>query len=212
MEILQGRTLYNAVREEIETAYTTDPITGQPALDSQRLASLPLLQSIWTVTLRLRMSFNVTRDVKESIVINGHTIAQGSMIQAPMMISHHDKTWGTIEHPASKFWAQRHIQHDSAGTHFSMAGQKTSFFPFGGGANICPGRQFAKLEVITTVALVLSKFEIEVQAWTTVDGKPSNRPAKSDVRYCGTGAMAPDRDLQVRWKRIATQLAPDSEK
>ncbi|KAI1169504.1 putative cytochrome P450 [Nemania sp. FL0916] len=204
MEIISDPSLLKAVRAEIEAAKMTNTVTGNAILDSQKLGSLPLLQSIWTETLRLRVNFNVTRDVKEAIVIDGHTIPAGSMIQAPMMVSHYNETWGTTEHPASEFWAERHIKYDSAGNRtYAMAGRNTSFFPFGGGANICPGRQFAKLEVLTTVALVVSRLEIEIQGWTTTDGKSSDRPAQSDLKYCGSGAMPPDRDLRVRWRCIS---------
>ncbi|KAI0110918.1 putative cytochrome P450 [Nemania sp. FL0031] len=204
MEIIRDPALLQSVREEVEAAKITDPATGNTTLDSQKLVSLPLLQSIWTETLRLRINFNITRDVKEPISIDGHTVPKGSMLQAPMMVSHYNETWGTAEHPASEFWAERHIKHDSAGNRtYSLAGNNTSFFPFGGGANICPGRQFAKSEILTTVALVVTRLEVELQGWIATDGKASDRPAQSDLKYCGAGAMPPDRDMRVRWRRIS---------
>ncbi|KAH9893770.1 putative cytochrome P450 [Xylariomycetidae sp. FL2044] len=204
MKIIQDPSLHKAVRDEIDAANAVDPITGKAGLDSQKIASLPLLQSIWTETLRLYISFNITRDVKDPVTIDGHTIPRGSMIQAPMMVSHYsDEPWAAPEHPASEFWAERHIKYDSDGRRtYAPAGHSTSFFPFGGGANMCPGRQFAKLEVLTAVALVISRFEIRFQRWVTADGKPSDRPARSDLKYCGAGAMPPDRDMLVQWRRI----------
>ncbi|KAI0398722.1 putative cytochrome P450 [Xylaria palmicola] len=194
MEIIKDPSLLKAVRDEIEAAKMTDP----------KLVSLPLLQSIWTETLRLRINLNITCDVKEPIVIDGYMIRKGSMLQAPMMVSHYDEVWGTAEHLASEFWAERHIKPDSAGNRtYSLAGHNTSFFPFGGGANICPGRQYAKLEILTAVALVVSRLEIEMQEWITKDGKASDRPAQSDLRYCGAGAMPPDRDMRVQWRRVS---------
>ncbi|KAI1270024.1 putative cytochrome P450 [Xylariaceae sp. FL1019] len=201
MEIIRDPSLHREVRDEIAAISTTDPVTGNAVLDSQKIASLPLLQSIWTEVLRLHISFNITRDVKEPLSIGGHTIAKGSMIQAPMMVAHYDETWGTNGHPASEFWAERHIKYSDGNRTYAMSGYNT-YYPFGGGANMCPGRQFAKLEVLTAVALIIAKFDIEFQEWSTIDGGTSERGAQSDLKYCGAGAMPPDRDMKVRWKRV----------
>lgn len=71
----------------------------------------------------------------------------------------------------------------------------------GGGQQICPGRHFSKHEILTTIALLVSKFDIEPVGWTKLDGSPSDRPAQNDGRFSGSGAMPPDRDLKIRWKR-----------
>lgn len=139
MEIVKDTSLLQAVRDEVSTALITDPRTGERTLDSQKLVALPLLQSIFTETLRLRINFNITRDVKQPITLDGHTIAKGSMLQAPMMVSHYDESsWGAPDHPAKEFWAERHIQYtsetDESGKAYrkrvyAMAGRATSHFP-----------------------------------------------------------------------------------
>jgi hypothetical protein len=55
---------------------------------------------------------------------------------------------------------------------------------------------------MTTVGLMVSKFDFESVEWTHLDGSPSHRMGHSDQRYCGAGAMPPDRDMKIRWKRI----------
>ncbi|KAK8093992.1 hypothetical protein PG997_000677 [Apiospora hydei] len=205
MEIIKDPSLLQAIREEVATATTTDPDSGKPVLDHQKLVALPLLQSIWTETLRLRINFNIVHDVKRPVNLdNGRTkIERGALLQVPMMVAHYDETvWGAADHPASEFWAERHIRYAIGERKFVMAGHPAAYFPFGGGANICPGRQLAKHEIFTTVALIVSRFELEVLGWTNpVNGAPSDRAAQSDLRYCGAGAMPPDRDLRIRWKR-----------
>jgi hypothetical protein len=100
------------------------------------------------------------------------------MLQAPIMVSYYRETWGTVEHPDSEFWAERYIRLDSAGKRtYALAGHNTSFFPFGGRANICSSRQFAKLEILITVALIISPLELEPQGWTTVNGQNSDGAA-----------------------------------
>lgn len=212
MDIVKDTSLLQAVRDEVSTALITDPRTGERTLDSQKLVALPLLQSIFTETLRLRINFNITRDVKQPITLDGHTIAKGSMLQAPMIVSHYDESsWGAPDHPAKEFWAERHIQYtsetDESGKAcrkrvYAMAGRATSYFPFGGGANMCPGRHLSKYEVFLTIAVMVSQFDIELAGWTKADGSPSGRPAESDMRYCGAGAMPPDRDMQIRLRRV----------
>ncbi|KAH7322417.1 putative cytochrome P450 [Stachybotrys elegans] len=213
MEMIQDPSLLQAVREEVATAMVIDPKTGNQTLSSHKLVALPLLQSIWTETLRLRINFNITRDVKQPVTINGHLIPKGSILQAPMMVSHcMEDVWAADGHPASEFWAERHVKYideiDALGQIsrkrvFAMAGDATSYFPFGGGINICPGRQFAKFEVFSAIGLILSRFDIELIGWTQTDGKPSDRAARADLRYSGAGAMPPDRDMKIRWRRIA---------
>ncbi|KAK7998542.1 cytochrome P450 [Apiospora marii] len=206
MEIIRDPSLLQAVRQEVATATTRDPETGKPLFDHQKLVALPLLQSIWTETLRLRINFNIVRDVKQPVTLdNGKTtVERGSLLQVPMMIAHYDESvWAATDHPASDFWAERHIRYVEGERRYAMAGPPAAYFPFGGGANICPGRQLAKHEIFTTVATVIFRFDLEVLGWTnTAGGSPSDRGAESDLRYCGAGAMPPDRDLKIRWRRM----------
>ncbi|KAL1860704.1 hypothetical protein Daus18300_009047 [Diaporthe australafricana] len=212
MEIIKDPSLLQALREEVETAMVTDPDTGKRTLDGQKIVTLPLLQSIFTETLRLRISFNIMRDVKQPVTIDGHTIAQGSLLQAPMQVAHcNEAVWGVAGHPAAEFWAERHIKYvddtsasgqSSRKRMYATAGTPTAYFPFGGGVNICPGRQYAKAEILTTIGLMISQVDIEPVCWTELDGSPSNRAAKADPRYCGSDAMPPDRDMKIRWRRI----------
>ena len=141
LEIAQDPSLLQAVREEVATAYVTDPETGSRTVDVEKVVTLPLLQSILTETLRLRMNFNLMRNVNEHITMDGFTLRKGSMLQAPMLVAHHDEAaWGSVGHPASEFWAERHIKYkeerDEAGNVtqkrvFAMAGRPSSYFPFG---------------------------------------------------------------------------------
>lgn len=203
MEIIKDPSLLQAVRDEVATVTSIDPEMGTPSIDSQKLVALPLLQSIFTETLRLRINFNIMRDVKQPITLDGHTIPKGSLLQAPMRVAHYkEAVWGTDGHPATDFWAERHVRTGDGGRRmYSMAGSPASYFPFGGGANMCPGRHLAKSEILMTIALAVSRFDIEVVGWTTRDGSPSHRAAEGDIRFCGAGAMPPDREMKIRWRR-----------
>lgn len=47
---------------------------------------------------------------------------------------------------------------------FSLDGMAGSWFPYGGDARMCPGRHFAKREIMATLALLAVGFDIEVTA------------------------------------------------
>lgn len=168
IEIAQDKSLQQAIREEVATAHIADAKSDGVTLDSSKLVKLPLLQSVFTETLRLHMHFNVIRHVRQDgVVLDLHrtstpspetrkdksgsgigttvSIPRNSMLQAPMMTAHLDETvWGTPGHPASQFWAGRHVKYsdhhvatdDIGGGKkkkrvFSMAARPSSFFPFG---------------------------------------------------------------------------------
>lgn len=132
MHLIADPQLYRAVREECLAASTADPTTGRRTFDPQKLLSMPLLQSVYTETLRLHVSINVTREVTQSITLDGYRLTAGASIQAPSQIGQYNEAvWGSERHPASQFWAGRHLKHDGGKAEFSMAGRTSSFFPFG---------------------------------------------------------------------------------
>ncbi|KAI1267558.1 putative cytochrome P450 [Xylariaceae sp. FL1019] len=215
MEIIQDPDLMQAARKECMSAFYIDQSSGQRRIDIKTLLSLPLLSSICTEVLRLHVSFNATRLVRSNTTIGGYYVSEGSLVQAPSQIAHLDAaTWGADGHPAPDFWASRHmkqVQEVAEETQSTFerpaltkarAARATSYFPFGGGQAMCPGRHFAKREVLMTIAMVLVRFEIRFVGWTELEGSTSPGPAQNDKRYAGTAAMPPDRDIQIDWKRL----------
>lgn len=47
---------------------------------------------------------------------------------------------------------------------FTMSGLYGSWIPYGGGSRACPGRHFAKREILNTCAMLLAAFDIEILA------------------------------------------------
>jgi hypothetical protein len=66
---------------------------------------------------------------------------------------------------------------------------------------MCPGRHFAKQEIMVAIATTVVKFDMEFVEWTQMDGSRSDRPAQNDKRYAGAAGMPPDREMVVRWRR-----------
>lgn len=155
IEIAQDKELQEAIREELSTARSENGTDG--IFDIHKLATLPLLQSVFTEVLRLHMDFNLIRHVQEDgismdLTLRSPTgekkqssrvaIPRNSMLQAPMSIAHNEEAaWGVPGHPASEFWAGRHIKYvdcdsvDRVNTKkkrvYALSGRPSSFFPFG---------------------------------------------------------------------------------
>lgn len=140
MELVQDQEALQAVREELKAAFTTDAEIKSMCFDPQKVVALPILQSVYTETLRLHMSINITREIVEPTQFEGYVLEKGAIIQGPSEVVHYDeKHWGTEGHPASEFWAFRHIKWVRKGEggeatkvpQFTMAGRAAEFIPYG---------------------------------------------------------------------------------
>lgn len=156
IEIAQDKGLQQTIREEVLTARNDKD--ADEIFDIHKLSTLPLLQSVLAEILRLHMDFNLIRHVQEDGISmdldlrssTGATtkssrvaIPRNAMLQAPMSTAHYEEAaWGVPGHPASEFWAGRHVKYvdydDSTdGVNakkrrvYALAGRPSSFFPFG---------------------------------------------------------------------------------
>ena len=192
-------------------AAAADPTTTtapRPTFDIQKLVSSPWLQALYTEVLRTRVIYSTIRHADYNTTLDGTPIPKDAMVYAPMPIAHNNPVWGTPDklHPPQEFWPQRHltptqVSPDGKKTwEFAIGGSRGGyFFPYGGGLTMCPGRNFARQEIIGTVALFLTQFDIDVVGWVMPDGVTrSERPAEGGV---GMVVIQPDRDLKVRVTR-----------
>ena len=126
-------------------------------------------------------------------------------------------------HPLQTFWADRFliypddptsgprrkgsadevIQHGESasaekasetGPRFSMDGVTGGWIPYGGGQRMCPGRHFAKQEIIGTLAMLLTHYEIELRV-------PKNAEPECDMRFFPFGGLPPTREVPFRMRR-----------
>lgn len=142
MESIKDPALFKAVREESQKAYEIDPETKTRRVNAQKLVMLPLLQSIYVEIMRMHVSFNVTRETKQPIEVDGYLIGKGALLQTCSQIAHFEEAvWGVEGHPASEFYAWRNVKYvegidEATGEkirqpQFSMKGRPSSFFPYG---------------------------------------------------------------------------------
>ena len=186
---------------EISTAQNPDG-----TLDIPTLTSLPLFLSTYTEVLRLYVAVNVTREVHGDFVIDGHLLKKGNTIMAPSWLGHRDpRAWNNLnpDHPpVDVFYAERFLRQEGDKVVCSTAGLSGKYFPYGGGAHICPGRIFAKQEILAAVAMVLLTFDFEFVAWVDPISKDEKESFPGTRKgYVGNGVMAADGDMRVKVKR-----------
>ena len=76
---------------------------------------------------------------------------------------------------------------------FSLEGLTNSWIPYSGGPRLCPGRHFAKQEMISAAAIMMAAFDIELL-------ENRQRPTVDD-KYFGFGTMPPNNKIPCRMKR-----------
>lgn len=201
--IMSPQDLLPRVLSEISTAQNPDG-----TLDIPKLITLPLFLSIYTETLRMYVAVNVTREIHADFVIDGHLLKKGNTIMAPSWLGHRDPdVWNNLhpDHPpVDVFYAERFLRQEGDKVVCSTAGLSGKYFPYGGGAHICPGRVFAKQEILAAAAMVLLSFDFEFVGWVNPFSKDKEeRFPRTKKGYVGNGVMAADRDMRVRIKRKA---------
>ena len=195
IEILSRPGLINQIRAEISGTVTTDQKTGLTSVNIPILSTLPLLCSIYSECLRLRASIQVVRQLRNDVQIDGYKLKAGNLIIAPSWIAHQDPSvWsnGPEGHLAHEFWPERFL-------HRTKTVESGNYFPYGGGTAACPGRYYAKQEILAAVALLIQKFDFEPMYFVQENNKKSARGPQVGNEARGVARI--DRDLLVRMRR-----------
>lgn len=153
---------------------------GSTRFDVDQLLRLPILQAVYAETLRLRMHFYIIRmPDKVDMSIRDWIIPRQKVVVASTTVAHMDtEAWDTglqNEHPVDQFWIGRFLkyppgndkanekaQSTASAPEFSTKGLEGSWVPYGGGPRQCPGRHFAKRQILLTTALMVSLFDCEI--------------------------------------------------
>lgn len=198
MEIISDYQLLARVQTELASVTTW---TGEdPVLDTAKVQALPLLNSCYSECLRLRASVQAIRELRTDIELDGYMLKAGNLVMAPSWLAHYDEpTWSTAGHPANTFWADRFLSKNKSGeTVYQNLASVGQYFPYGGGIAICPGRYYAKAEMLVAVAMFIVTFDIEFVGFVDFQGRASRKPAMGNETR---GTMRLDRDLSLRIKR-----------
>ena len=199
-EVIRNPELLLEVRSAIGDSRIKSE-SGTLEFDFAKLCSEPLLQSIYAETLRLHVASFVLRGPdRKDLNLGGWHIPQDSAILVSSYSAQTDpKVWNVSDDPhcppADEFWAKRFLE-ETMGKQpvFSLKGRSASWIPYGGGQKICPGRHFAKQEMIVSLAILLTLFDIEMM-------DDFGRIPENDMAGLGFGALWPKSAMPVRMKR-----------
>ena len=194
--------LHSWVMDEVKSAQREDG-----SIDVPLLSKLPLLNSMFHEVLRVYIDLLIVRKVDADTTIGPHIVHKNEVIMAPSWLSHRNP-----EHfvKPDAFDPARFLVDDpeTGKMKFSTAGLTGKFFPFGGGHYMCPGRTFAKQEVLGAIAVLLLNFDIEfvefvkrsgqgyVSAGQGTDGFPKLKDG-----FAGNVVVGLEGDMKIKMKK-----------
>lgn len=183
------------------------------AIDISELARQPLLQSTYAEVLRLRVAIAQSRVSElQDFSFGGYKVERNHpllIFSRPLALN--EDMWAAAGRntpvPLENFYADRFlvqkkpINGDSlendklSGLEFSLDGLAGIWLPFGGGQRMCPGRHFAKMEILSTFSLLFTRYAIELG--------PNMDSSKvvPDMRWEPVGALPPACKVPFRIRR-----------
>ncbi|KAI1205125.1 cytochrome P450 [Annulohypoxylon truncatum] len=193
-------------------------------VDMAKLTAQPLLQSMYAELLRLYIARAVSRIAEyEDIKVAGYSIPKDSyLVMFSRSLAFDEQSWvqagRAIRKPLREFDAERFLVDpdwrrpgfanetnaekahgkestaNSSERRFSMDGLLGVWIPYGGDDHICPGRYFAKHEILLAFAVLLTKFDIELTI-------PNMRDVPLDMKFAPFGALPPACESPFRFRR-----------
>lgn len=197
--MFRDKELLNHIRREAESCIIHQT-QSDIQFDTSRLLRQPVMQAVFTETLRLRAHGFVVRSAsKKDIIINDWKIPRNKFIMMSSTPGHMSASvWcnGASEsHPVDEFWPGRflHYSESTKALEFSMNKTKGAWMPFGGGHHPCPGRHISKVEILLTMALLTTTYDCEILA--------GPRDLEMSCRNFGLGVLGPANKVPVRMRR-----------
>ncbi|KIO22107.1 hypothetical protein M407DRAFT_28323 [Tulasnella calospora MUT 4182] len=192
--ILSTLGLKDRILQEISPAFKRRTMgNDEPDIDITYLVSpksCPLIHSCLYEAMRLTSGSLSTRLVEKPTSIGPYTLYPRNSVFVPSRVAHlAEDYWGP---DVLQFDPDRFIKRPE-----ELRPGNMWLRPFGGGATICPGRQYAGNEVKLFVAGVLRRFEVELRSGSAVPPVDYSIPS--------AGMMKPAYDLTVKLTRKVFQ-------
>ena len=114
------------------------------------------------------------------------------------LVNPNDPNSGPVRPQASKARAPADVSPSCLGhdyRRFTTEGLAGAWTPYGGGPRQCPGRNFAKQEIIVAFVLIFSTLEIEL-----LDAKCKG-PVEPNLKYYGLGTLPPKGNVPFRMRK-----------
>jgi cytochrome P450 len=142
-----------------------DTVLGGRLPTESDVPKLSLTERVIKEAMRLYPPAWVTgREVAQPITIAGRTIPVGTQVIVSQWLVHRDPRWW----PRPEAFDPDRFLPELAKTRPRFA-----YFPFGGGPRVCIGSHFAMLEAVLMLALIASRFEVELLPFEQLRFAPS---------------------------------------
>ena len=205
---LHDREVFEAATAEVKECRNEDS-----CLDTAKLISQPLLQSMYAETLRKYVVVYIARTTEYGATqILDYQIPKNKLLVINSGMAHMDeRNWNLgpqNQYPVTEFWAERFLTPDIAevsgqtehamkiGTgkpKFSLSKYKGAWVPFGGGLHQCAARHWVKTLMLVSLAMIIETFDIEL-----LDG---GKELGVDLAKYGLGALNPGEKAPFRIRR-----------
>ncbi|MDC0088598.1 cytochrome P450 [Porticoccaceae bacterium] len=147
------------IREKIEQE--VDEVLGKRKPDASDFANLPYCLKVFKETMRLYPPVPILpRQVEHDTTLGGYLIKGGSgVLFSPHLLHRHPKFWDAPEvfDPNRFDKAEERKRHTYA------------YLPFGGGARVCIGNNFALMEAVFIIAMTTQRFRVNLNSDTNFE-------------------------------------------
>jgi cytochrome P450 len=152
--------LLESVREAalpLLSTTTTEAGSKIYTIDIREIREMPLLVSIINESLRYHSTGAAPRMVMEDFTLNTYILKKNSVIMVPNHEIHfHKETWGQA---VDRFDPLRFTRARSDDIEIKKP-PVGAFRGFGSGVNMCPGKNFATLEILSVMVMMALRFDI----------------------------------------------------
>jgi cytochrome P450 len=147
------------IREKIEQE--VDEVLGDRKPDASDFANLPYCLKVFKETMRLYPPVPILpRQVENDTTLGGYLIKGGSgVLFSPHLLHRHPEFWDAPEifDPNRFDKAEERKRHTYA------------YLPFGGGARVCIGNNFALMEAVFIIAMTTQRFRVKLNSDTNLE-------------------------------------------
>ncbi|KAJ5884246.1 cytochrome P450 monooxygenase [Penicillium tannophilum] len=188
--IREARQEIAPMMQEIECAAENGKGLLADITKAHILKGCPILNSTFSETLRFTSTGSSVRQAKRDTIVEGKRIPKGTRVIIPQRVQMMNReAFGQDSHD---FNCHRFAQDKSLI-------RKVEFRGFGGGATLCSGRSIGRIQVVTFIAFMLWRYDVEMvdsnQDVLGVPGKPF--PRLDEARPSLGPAKAKDWDDMV---------------
>jgi hypothetical protein len=161
--MLQAPSLVQVIRDETRAAFSEDGKIDLEYLHRQ----CPQLDAMWNETIRMTAYSASVRFITEDTIIGGKILRKGNRLMIPYRQLHFDQ--GVFSKTAESFDHERFLKNVNLT-------QNSNWRPFGGGNTMCPGKYMAKRSVLLFIAMLLQRFDIEMDGYQPIPAPEEGKP------------------------------------